>query len=66
MINITTEFITLAGFLKLTNMMGSGGEAKIFLRSNDVEVNGEKETRRNRKLYKGDKITVNGEEFIIS
>ncbi len=37
-------------------MVSSGGEAKIFIKSGIVKVNGEIETRRGRKLNKGDKV----------
>lgn len=62
---ITTEFITLQQFLKMNDIISSGGEAKLFLRSNDVYVNGEKEDRRGRKLYPGDEVKVNGKTVRI-
>mgnify|MGYP003512223962 CR=1 FL=1 len=62
---ITTEFITLQQFLKMNDIISSGGEAKLFLRSNDVYVNGEKENRRGRKLYPGDEVKVNGKTVRI-
>ena len=43
-------------FLKWKNLVSSGGEAKIFIKSGSVKVNGEIETRRGRKLNKGDKV----------
>ena len=43
-------------FLKWKNLVSSGGEAKIFIKSGSVKVNGEIETRRGRKLIKGDKV----------
>ena len=43
-------------FLKWKNLVSSGGEAKIFIKSGSVKVNGVKETRRGRKLNKGDKV----------
>ena len=42
-------------FLKWKNLVSSGGEAKIFIKSGSVKVNGVIETRRGRKLNKGDK-----------
>lgn len=62
---ITTEFITLQQFLKMNDIVSSGGEAKLFLRSNDVFVNGKKEDRRGRKLYPGDEVSVNGKTVHI-
>ena len=43
-------------FLKWHNLVSSGGEAKNFIKSGSVKVNGEVETKRGRKLYKGDKV----------
>ncbi len=43
-------------FLKWQNLVSSGGEAKIFIKSGSVKVNGVIETRRGRKLNKGDKV----------
>lgn len=64
-ITISSEFITLGQLLKLSDLIKSGGEAKIFLSSNKVIVNGENESRRGRKLRKNDIIVVNDEEIII-
>ncbi len=43
-------------FLKWKNLVSSGGEAKIYIKSGSVKVNGAIETRRGRKLNKGDKV----------
>ena len=59
------EFITLNVLLKITGLISTGGEAKWFLSENDVYVNGEKENRRGRKLYREDVIKANKDEFVI-
>ena len=59
------EYITLNVLLKITDLIDTGGMAKIFLQENVVYVNGEEENRRGRKLYRGDVIKVNGQAFII-
>ena len=59
------EYITLNVLLKIADIISTGGMAKIFLQENDVFVNGEKENRRGRKLYRGDVVEVNGQAFII-
>ena len=64
-INIDTEFIKLDSFLKLTGLVESGGFAKTMILDGLVKVNGEVETRRGKKLYKGDKISFAGNEFVI-
>ena len=55
---ISNEFITLGQFLKATDYIGSGGEAKFFLMQHDVFVNHEKRTERGKKLYHGDQVMI--------
>ena len=59
------DFITLNVLLKLTGLIDTGGQAKIYLRSNVIYVNGEEENRRGRKLYRGDTIKAGKAEFVI-
>ncbi len=63
---INTEYITLGQFLKMTDFISSGGEAKLFLSEIEVFINGEPDDRRGRKLRNGDILRVHGNgEFII-
>ena len=64
-INIYTDYITLGQLLKLSGIIRNGGEAKSFLLSALVTVNGEKENRRGRKLYDGYVVNVNNSDFLI-
>ncbi len=65
-IEIKTEYITLGQFLKLANILDSGGMIKQFLQEQGVLVNGEKEQRRGRKLYPNDVVEINnGESFVV-
>lgn len=57
-IEISTETITLGQFLKLAQMIDTGGMAKWFLQTKEVYVNGERETRRGRKLKNGDVVDM--------
>lgn len=59
------NYILLQQFLKLKNLVGSGGEAKTVIRQGDVKVNGETETRRGRKLYPGDTVTMDGKTYTV-
>ena len=52
------EYITLQSLLKITNVISTGGMAKMYLLENAVLVNGEPENRRGRKLYSGDKVVA--------
>lgn len=64
-IKIETEFITLGQFLKLANIISSGGEAKNAVKELSIFVNDEAENRRGKKLYPGYKVNVEGNEFTI-
>ncbi|MDN4527096.1 S4 domain-containing protein YaaA [Fictibacillus fluitans] len=57
-VQITTEYITLQQLLKHVDAISSGGMVKWYLEENEVLVNGERENRRGRKLYAGDKVSV--------
>jgi ribosome-associated protein len=66
-IKLNTEFITLGQFLKLADVIQSGGMAKWFLSENDIFINGEQDQRRGRKLRVGDKVEIPGHgEFLIT
>lgn len=64
-LKITTEYITLQQFLKIEDIISSGGEAKYYLQDNEVFVNDELENRRGRKLYPGYIIKVQNKEYKI-
>jgi S4 domain protein YaaA len=66
-IKLNTEFITLGQFLKLADVIQSGGMAKWFLGENDIFINGEQDQRRGRKLRVGDNVKIPGHgEFLIT
>ena len=51
-------------FLKWNNIVSTGGEAKMFINSGQVSVNGEIEKRRGRKLKIGDVVMFSNNEII--
>lgn len=51
------DYITLQQLLKTCDVIYSGGQVKVFLAENEIFVNGERETRRGRKLHKGDVVS---------
>ncbi|MCA9776679.1 MAG: RNA-binding S4 domain-containing protein [Candidatus Eremiobacteraeota bacterium] len=57
--------IRLDQFLKLANLVGSGGEAKILIKDGAVLVNGEVELRRGRKLQAGDEVVIADSEPVV-
>ncbi len=64
-ISIKDEYVTLGQFLKIADIISTGGEAKIFLSSNEVLINDEVDNRRGRKLYKGDNLQILGVKYLI-
>lgn len=59
------EYIKLGQALKKAALVGSGVDAKNVITDGLVEVNGQAETRRGRKLYGGDIVSYNGETIQI-
>ena len=59
------DFIKLGQAMKKAGIVSSGVEAKIYINDGEVKVNGEIETRRGRKLRKGDKIDFQDETVVI-
>ncbi len=62
----TADTIQLDQFLKLNDVVSSGGEAKHLIQDGGVSVNGEVETRRGRKLKVGDIVTVGSKKLSVS
>ncbi|MDE7095461.1 MAG: S4 domain-containing protein YaaA [Anaeroplasmataceae bacterium] len=62
-LKLHSEYITLQQFLKIENIISSGGEAKYYLAEHEVYVNNELENRRGRKLYPKDIVRVGGKEY---
>ncbi len=56
---IKTEYIKLGQLMKLLGLISNGSEAKFFLLDNKINVNGEREDRRGRKIYPGYEIVIN-------
>ncbi len=59
------EYIELGNLLKVLGYISTGGAAKSFLLDNDVYVDGEKETRRGRKIYRGLSLRVNKDDIVV-
>ncbi|MBQ7792052.1 MAG: RNA-binding S4 domain-containing protein [Clostridia bacterium] len=63
---VQDEFITLQNLLKVTNVVGTGGEAKYVIVDGLVQVNGEFESRRGKKLRPGDVVTFEDYEITVT
>ena len=59
------DFITLQNLLKVENIVATGGEAKYVIVDGLVQVNGECECRRGRKLRSGDVVTFEDYEITV-
>lgn len=57
--------IRLDHFLQICGVL-TGGQAKLIIQSGQVVLNGEVETRRRKKLFPGDVVSIGGEEFEVS
>jgi ribosome-associated protein len=65
-IKVDTEYITLGQFLKVADVIQTGGMAKWFLSEHEIFINGEQDQRRGRKLRAGDKVQIAGfGEFLV-
>ncbi|MDQ2086018.1 S4 domain-containing protein YaaA [Herbivorax sp. ANBcel31] len=64
-IKIETEYIKLDQFLKWADLVPTGTESRILISEEQIKVNGEIETRRGKKLRKGDIIEVENNQYKI-
>jgi ribosome-associated protein len=59
-VRIDGDMIRLGQFLKIADLVDTGGEGKILITSGDVRVNGDVDLRRGRQLHRGDVVEVMG------
>ncbi|MDA8133185.1 MAG: RNA-binding S4 domain-containing protein [Desulfobacteraceae bacterium] len=59
-VTLTRIPVELHKILKFENLAASGGEAKHMIAEGRVRVNGQIETRKQKKIYPGDVIEVEG------
>lgn len=64
-VEIRDEYITLGQFLKIVDLISSGGEAKSYLLSKNVLINNILDNRRGKKIYKGDEIEIDHQIYKI-
>jgi ribosome-associated protein len=64
-VQIVTPDITLGDALKWAGITSTGGQAKLWIRSGRVSVNGVVERRRGRADGPGDRIAVSGREYQV-
>ncbi len=61
LVDISIQPIELCKLLKIANMVGGGGEAKIVISEGYVLLNDEVEYQKRKKVYHDDIIQFNGE-----
>jgi ribosome-associated protein len=59
------EFITLQSLLKVAGLADTGGAAKVAITGGEVQVDGETETRRGKKIRAGQTVKFAGEEIRV-
>lgn len=57
-VGIKDDSIKLGQFIKLANLVETGGEAKEVIAAGQVTVNGETDTRRGKTLRPGDEVCI--------
>jgi ribosome-associated protein len=57
--------IRLGQFLKHADIVQNGLEAKIMIQNGEIFVNGQLESRRGKKLFDGDQISVHGSLYTV-
>lgn len=60
------KYIELNTFLNIRNLATSGGDAKQKIRNEEIQVNGELETRNKKKLVTGDVITYQEQTYTVT
>lgn len=64
-VKLRDEFIKLGQALKAAGLVDSGVMAKDVIQNGEVQVNGEVDTRRGRKLYEGDEVLYQNQTIRI-
>lgn len=64
-VSIRDEYIRLGQAMKLAGILDSGSDIKYEIMDGKVQVNGETEERRGRKLHKGDVFRYAGRDYKI-
>ena len=62
---IHTDFITLDSALKIVGIAGTGGQAKMLIKDNEIKVNGEVCSIVRKKLHNGDCFSFENQNFEI-
>lgn len=64
-ITIKEDFIRLDALMKLSDIVVTGGHAKMVIQNGEVKVNGEVCTMRGKKMREGDFFTFEGNKVTV-
>jgi ribosome-associated protein len=64
-LNTESEFIPLCDLLKAANLCESGGEAKHRIADGEVKVDGITDTRKRRKVRRGEVVEFKDEKIKV-
>ena len=64
-VRIKDAYIKLGQALKLAGLVGSGVDAKFVIQNGQVNVNGQVEIQRGKKLLENDEVCFEGNTFVI-
>ncbi len=59
-----TDFVKLQQLMKLADLVGQGSDAKMLIQEGYVKLNGQVCTMRGKKVYDGDVMEFEGEEYL--
>ena len=65
LISMDGPFVELGIYLKIKNVVSTGGQAKILIRSGAVLVNGNIEMQVRKKLVAGDIVVSGSRKFVV-
>ena len=65
-VKITTDYITLGQLVKFVGLITNGAEAKEYIKRNKIQINGELDDRRGRKIYPGDVVAIKGTQYRVT
>lgn len=64
-IKIKEDFIRLDSLMKLSDLVTTGGHAKIVIQNGEVKVNGEVCTMRGKKMRNGDFLEFEDKRIVV-
>lgn len=62
---VRTDYVCLGQFLKLANLISTGGEAKEYLSRHKILIDNIEDNRRGRKLFPGSVIEVQDKSYVV-